>query len=58
MSPKYLMETLLLIEKKANVLHPLFVCLILSGAHYRLVLIFRVYLVLPAFSAYQTFTLI
>ena len=32
----------------------LFLRLILSGAHYRLVLIFRVYLVLPAFAAYQT----
>jgi len=31
-----------------------FLCLILSGVHYRLVLIFRVYLVLPAFAAYQT----
>jgi len=36
---------------------PLFSCLILSGVHYHLVLIFRVYLVLPAFSAYQTFLL-
>ena len=32
-----------------------FLRLILSGAHYRLVLIFRVYLVLPAFTAYRTF---
>jgi len=31
-----------------------FLCLILSGAHYRLVLIFRIYLVLPAFAAYRT----
>jgi len=31
-----------------------FLRLILSGVHYRLVLIFRVYLVLPAFAAYQT----
>ena len=31
-----------------------FLRLILSGAHYRLVLIFHVYLVLPAFAAYQT----
>ena len=34
-----------------------FLCLILSGVHYRLVLIFCVYLVLPAFSAYWTFLL-
>ena len=31
-----------------------FLRLILSGTHYRLVLIFRVYLVLPAFAAYRT----
>jgi len=31
-----------------------FLRLILSGAHYRLVLIFRIYLVLPAFAAYRT----
>jgi len=31
-----------------------FLRLILSGAHYRLVLIFRVYLVLPAFATYWT----
>jgi len=35
---------------------PLSCYLILSGAHYRLVLIFHVYLVLPAFTAYQTLT--
>ena len=40
-----------------QLLHPLFSCLILSGAHYHLILIFHVYLVLPAFSAYQTFPL-
>ena len=33
-----------------------FPCLILSGAHYCLVLIFHVYLVLPAFTAYRTLT--
>ena len=31
-----------------------FLRLILSGAYYHLVLIFHVYLVLPAFAAYQT----
>jgi len=31
-----------------------FLRLILSGAHYHLVLIFRIYLVLPAFAAYRT----
>ena len=35
-----------------------FLHLILSGAHYRLVLIFRIYLVLPAFAAYRTSVLI
>jgi len=43
--------------QKPILLHPLFSRLILSGTHYCLVLIFCVYLVPPAFSAYWTFTL-
>ena len=37
-----------------NVMPFCFLCLILSGAHYCLVLIFRIYLVLPAFATYWT----
>ena len=39
-----------------QVLHPLSCHLILSGAHYHFVLIFCLYLVLLAFTAYQTLT--